>query len=88
VSIPWPPGDEELPFAGVAAPSIRAFRKYCYDHDLSPNRTRYLHELLHLQGLRGRVVLATGPGRFPPGFIARLSQMELYGLVQVEADEA
>jgi len=77
-----PPGPGPL-LAGVAAPSVRVFEEYCYRHDLNPRRTHYLHELRHLRGLRGRVVLVTGPGFFPPGFIVQLSQMELDGLVQV-----
>lgn len=70
--------------AGVAAPSVRVFEEYCYQHDLNPRRTRYLHEARHLRGLRGHVVLVTAPGSFPPGFITGLSQMELDGLVQVD----
>jgi hypothetical protein len=83
VSISWP-GDDEPPLAGVAAPSFRVFQEYCYRHDLNPNRTRHLWDLRHLRGLRGRVVLITGPGTFPPGFAVCLSQMELDGLVRIE----
>lgn len=79
--------EEQPPLAAVAAPSVRVFEEYCYQHGLNPRRTHYLHELRHLRGLRGRVALVTGPGSFPQGFIAQLSQMELGGLVQVDTSE-
>lgn len=76
----------EPPLAGVAAPSIRAFEEYCRNAGLNPRRVPYLREVRHLRALRGRVVLVTGPGSFPPGFISHLSQMELDGLVRVDAN--
>lgn len=68
----------------IACASYRLLGEYCYRNGLNPRQVRWLHELRHLNGLRGKVILVETSHDFPWGFLALLRQRHADGLVEIE----